>query len=84
MLLFKSKVSWKLSFDDESLTKVQCDSKKTHGMVLKSLLASFTSDFKICIWGCVLGWFVNMMRLASDLLLLNGKKLLLKKRHHQV
>ena len=51
LLLFKSKLLWKLSFDEES-TKLRCDSKKTCGMVLATPSTSQTlelaSDFKVC------------------------------------
>ena len=54
LILFKSKSLWKVSFDDESLTKLWHKSEKTCGMVLASESASqtcrFMSDFKACFF----------------------------------
>ena len=54
LLLFKSKLLWKLSFDDKSFTKLWCESEKdSRGMVLGSHSTSqthgLTSDFKACL-----------------------------------
>ena len=54
MLLFKTKLVWKLSFNDKSLSILWLESGKTHGMFLASSSTSqtcgLTSDFKACHW----------------------------------
>ena len=56
MLLFKSKLLWKISFDDESLTKLQRESEDSRGMVLArpsvSQTRGLTLDFK--------GWRIHL------------------------